>query len=230
MKNRIEKPPILITGAARSGTSMVAGCINICGTFGGDLLGASKHNAKGFFENAHIRDQIEKVYLRKHDLDPLGQYPVAETKGLSIPQNWRHEIESTMIRQGYDLGPWFYKGAKACQIWPVWNYAFPNAKWIIVRRRSVDIAESCLRTGFMKYYKDFDGWMKWVRYHEEKFNEMIDAGLNVKLVWPDRLVRGDYSQLLDAIEWLGLPWRSEKVMSFIEPKLWKAKQKAGIRQ
>ena len=33
------KDPILITGCARSGTSMIAGVINICGAFGGDMAG-----------------------------------------------------------------------------------------------------------------------------------------------------------------------------------------------
>jgi hypothetical protein len=54
------KDPILITGAARSGTSMTAGVINICGAFGGVLSGPNKNNKKGMFENNRIRQDIAK--------------------------------------------------------------------------------------------------------------------------------------------------------------------------
>lgn len=229
MEKKIEKSPIIITGCARSGTSMVAGAIDICGAYGGILTGPSKYNQKGQFENTYIRDQVEKPYLRLQNLDPLGQFPIADTKNLSIPTTWRNQIENVLIREGYKEGSWYYKGAKACQIWPVWNYAFPDAKWVIVRRRSSDIADSCLNTAFMRYYKTHEGWITWVNAHEEKFVEMVQAGLNVKIIWPERGIKGNYEQLYEVIEWLGLTWRAEKVMDFIEPKLWKAKQRLGLK-
>ena len=225
----MKKSPILITGCARSGTSLVAGAINICGAYGGTLTGSTKYNRKGQFENEHIRDRIVKPYLRSQNLDPKGQFPLAETENLFIPTNWSTQIENTFSRQGYQQGPWYYKGAKACQMWPVWNHAYPDAKWVIVRRRSSDIADSCLNTSFMNYYKTHEGWIKWVNAHEEKFVEMIQAGLNVKVIWPERGIKGNYEQLYEVIEWLGLTWKAEEVMDFIEPKLWKAKQKLGLK-
>ncbi len=246
MEKKIEKSPILITGCARSGTSMVAGAIDICGAYGGVLTGPTKYNQKGQFENAYIRDQVEKPYLKSQNLDPLGQFPLADTSNLYIPTSWRSQIENTLIREGYnnklvkvnqkypewdyyDGKSWYYKGAKACQIWPIWNYAFPDAKWVIVRRASRDIAQSCLDTAFMRYYSEYEGWIKWINHHEEKFVEMVNAGLNVKVIWPERGIKGNYEQLYEVIEWLGLTWRAEKVMEFIEPKLWKAKVKLGLK-
>jgi len=233
---RLMPAPILITGAARSGTSMVAGVINICGAFGGNMSGPNKHNQKGMFENAHIRNKIVKPYLRGLGLDPLGQYPLPDVNSLLIPVNWRKRIEQVLIREGYKEGPWMYKGAKMCLMWPVWNFAFPDAKWIIVRRRTGDIVQSCLKTGFMRAFEspEFrrmvgasdvkEGWIWWVRQHEKRFVEMITEGLNCKIVWPERMVRGDYQQIMDTIEWVGLEWKSE-VLNFIDPKLWKARRK-----
>ena len=146
------KEPILITGCARSGTSMVAGVINLCGAFGGKMSGPNKNNQKGMFENHRIRQNIVKPYLRKLEVDPLGQYPLPNIKGLDIPVNWREDVIKIMIDQGYKDGEWFYKGAKMCLHWPVWDYAFPNAKWIIVRRRTGDIVRSCLHTSFMSAF------------------------------------------------------------------------------
>lgn len=227
--------PILITGCARSGTSMVAGVIHMCGAFGGQMRGATTNNKKGMFENASIVQDLVKPYLRSYGLDPLGQYPLPDIKGMSLPNDWKAKVEDIVRNQGYTNGPWMYKGAKMCLMWPVWNYAFPNARWIIVRRRTGDIATSCIKTNFMRAFNNAahrkavgvdnerDGWIWWVRQHEKRFVEMIEAGLNVKIVWPDRMVRADYGQLYETLEWLGLKWSSE-VLNFIDPKLWKARR------
>jgi hypothetical protein len=228
--------PILITGAARSGTSMVAGAINICGAFGGTMSGPNRNNQKGMFENHVIRNQIMKPYLQEIGADKMGQFPLPEVSTLSIPINWKGRVERILQEQGYKSGPWFYKGAKMCLMWPVWHYAFPNAKWIIVRRRTGDIARSCCKTTFMRAFSreltqrkvnaksEFEGWIWWVRQHEKRFVEMIEAGLNVKQIWPERMVTGDYQQLYETLEWLGLSWKSD-VLGFIDPKLWKARRK-----
>ncbi len=224
----IEQAPILVTGCARSGTSMVAGIINICGAFGGDMYGPNRSNQKGMFENRALRESVVKAYLRTIKMDPKGQGPLPNTNDMSIPSDWTDKVHRVMTKEGYKSGPWFYKDAKACLLWPIWNYAFPNAKWIIVRRRSADIAQSCLNTAFMSRYSEYDDWIKWINYHEQMFVEMMKAGLNVKIVWPERMVRGDYEQMYETMEWLGLEWKGQNVMDFIEPKLWKARQKMKV--
>ena len=227
--------PILITGCARSGTSLVAGAINICGAFGGNMSGPNRNNAKGMFENVRIRNCITKPYLRDIGCDALGQYPLPDINKLTIPYDWRRRIEQVMIEDGYKSGPWFYKGAKMGLFWPVWHYAFPNAKWIIVRRKSSDIVNSCVKTSFMRAFQNEKnqkavgasteeaGWLWWVHQHEQRFIDMIQAGVNIKIVWPERMVGGDYQQIMETMNWLGLPWKSE-VLSFIDPKLWKARK------
>lgn len=230
------KAPILITGAARSGTSMIAGIINICGAFGGIMSGPNRNNAKGMFENHSIRQDIMKPYLHGIGVDQLGQYPLPDTKKMPIPNDLKERVESVMIKEGYMDGPWMYKGAKMSLTWPMWEHAFPDAKWIIVRRRSADIVRSCMHTGFMRAFDSKvirdsvgvntpeEGWLWWVRQHEFHFIEMIESGLNVKVIWPDRMVTGDYTQVMEMIDWLGLEWNPE-VFNFIDPKLWKARRK-----
>lgn len=228
--------PILITGCARSGTSMVAGAINMCGAFGGDMSGPNKNNQKGMFENYRIRNELTKPYLKAQGYDPLGQYPLPDIKTLPIPYDWKEQVMQVLQSQGYKDGSWFYKGAKMCLTWPLWYYAFPDAKWIIVRRKTPDIIKSCMKTSFMRAFvmernqqavhakDEYEGWLWWVHQHEQRFIEMIQAGLNVKIVWPERMVQGDYRQMMETMEWLGLEWKSE-VLSFIDPKLWKARKR-----
>jgi hypothetical protein len=230
--------PILITGAARSGTSLVAGAINLCGAFGGNMSGPNRNNQKGMFENNTIRNNILKPYLRELGVDSLGQYPLPVIEKLLIPTDLKNKVERVMINEGYCKGAWMYKGAKMCLTWPIWNYAFPDAKWIIVRRNTCDIVNSCLKTSFMRAFQrqafrnaigvksEYNGWVWWVQQHEKRFIEMMNTGLNIKIIWPERMVNGDYSQLMDAIQWLGLKWNS-KVLSFVDPKLWKARGRTG---
>lgn len=229
--------PILITGAARSGTSLVAGAIHKSGAWGGQMSGPTHNNRKGMFENHQIRNQIVKPYLRTIGMDHLGQYPLPDIDRLSIPHDWKDQVLEVMQQQGLkEHQPWMYKGAKMCLMWPIWEYAFPNAKWIIVRRRTEDIVRSCLHTGFMKRFRrrqfqeevgaanEAEAWEWWVHQHIERFRQMINHGLNVKVVRPERMVVGDYTQIYDAVEWCGLEWNSQIVAEFIDPKLWHSRQ------
>ena len=77
--------PVIIVGCARSGTSLVAGVINICGAWKGDTVGPSKHNAKGMFENHALRENIIKPLLFSIGADRKGQFPLPETKNIIIP-------------------------------------------------------------------------------------------------------------------------------------------------
>jgi hypothetical protein len=205
------------------------------GAFGGEMSPGNLNNRKGMFENIKIRNDIVKPYFRSLDVDPMGQFPLPELPTKLIPVGWDKKIEEIIKAEGYEGGPWMYKGAKLCLHWDVWDYAFPSAKWIIVRRKSSDIINSCLRTGFMRGFRnrtnqnfvgakdEWDGWLWWIHQHEARFVEMIQAGLNCKVIWPERMVDGDYSQIKEMLEWLGLEWGPE-VTEFIEPKLWKSRQ------
>jgi len=212
----------------------------MCGAFGGNMSGPNNNNKKGMFENAYIRNSIVKPYFREIGVDPLGQFPLPDAKNLHIPIGWKNRVEQTMVNEGYKEGAWMYKGAKMCLKWPVWHFAFPEAKWVIVRRRTGDIISSCMKTGFMQAYNknhvqkavgvknEADGWKWWVNQHEARFVEMLENKLNCQVVWPERMVYEDYSQIKELIEWLGLEW-TDKIYDFITPALWKAR-KTMIKQ
>ena len=229
--------PILITGAARSGTSMVAACFHLCGAWKGDTGGPSAYNEKGMFENLPLRQEIVKPLFRDLGYDPLGQFPLPPTDKVKIPFGLRHRVLANITKQGWTPETlWMYKCAKMSLLWPVWAFAFPESKWIIVRRRKEDIIFSCMQTAFMRSFNQphilrrmgfkqpEEGWNYWVEFHENKFNEIINQGINTKVIWPEKMVKADYSELKDAIEWAGLQWNGQAVMEFIEPRLWRARR------
>ena len=181
------------------------------------MTGPVAHNQKGQFENAYIRDKITKPFLQALGVDRLGQHPLPDTHSLNPVPGWSSRIYSTIRNEGYTTGPWFYKGAKLCLVWPVWHAAFPGARWIIVRRDADQIAKSCLRTHFMRAYSDKDGWLLWVREHEERFEAMYEAEVTGISVWPERAARGDLGEFKEMISWCELEWDDKAVKEFISP-------------
>lgn len=220
------RDPIIITGCARSGTSLTAGVIHLSGAFGGEMFGPNRHNQKGMFENVEIRQNVVKPYLKRIGVDPLGQRPLPNNRQVfevsdRQVQEWRDRIHLIVQSQGYKDGPWFYKGAKACLIWYLWHRAFPDAQWVVVRREARDIAASCLRTSFMRAYKDLPGWLYWVDRHERRFDEMRQAGINVREFWPSRAIEGDFGYVREFVEGLGLEYNEKLVKAFIDPTLYR---------
>jgi hypothetical protein len=186
------------------------------------MTGQTPHNRKGQFENTYIREHVTKPYLRHVGLDPLCQRPLPDSGNLIAYPELYTKVKTAIIHDGYKDGPWFYKGAKMCLLWPLWHEAFPGARWIIVRRDPLEIAESCMRTSFMRAYKKIDGWLGWVKVHEKCFAEMKAAGLDVTEVWSRDLIEGRLDIMRDFVGSVeGLTWREDKVKDFITPGLWK---------
>lgn len=198
--------PIFVTGIERSGSTIIAKIIDKCGAFTGQTT--------AMMENKELKRLVDVYYVYDLKLPIFGQKPLPNTHQLKIPVEWKEKVEYTLEKQDYTI-PWMYKSNRLAQIWPVWNQAFPDAKWIIVRRRTGDIVQSCLKTGFMNAYQDAEGWKEWIHEHERLFVEMIGAGINYKEVWPERMVTGDYSQINEMLEWLGLEW-NDGIVGMVE--------------
>lgn len=211
--------PILITGADRSGSTMIARIMDLCK--------ALKGTCNGMYEN--------KVIVEAN-LDLLSGHFVnfPDTQALQIPQNWRTFVDGVHTAQ-MNGTQWMIKHSSLARLWPVYHYAFPNAKWIIVRRRTGDIIQSCMKTGYMKEFKcplaleklgfatEQEGWLWWVRRYEERFVEMMQEGLNCKIIWPERMAVGDFTQVYEMVEWVGLKW-NHKIPEIITPLLEKSRR------
>ena len=166
---------IFITGCARSGTSLIAQILQAHGF----KLG----RVNRLYENMDVREDVLKPYLRRIGADPMGQTTLPDTDNLPYQNGLRHEVERKLSCPE----PWAYKDAKLTLVWPVWVEAFPEAKWILVRRDAEKIAESCVRTTFMRAYSHEQGWLGWVAEHERRFERMRDV-LDLIEVWPRDVV------------------------------------------
>ncbi len=225
------KDPILITGCARSGTSMIAGIVDLCGAFGGATSGPTPYNAKGMFENETLRNKIIKPYLA-HVLgvDPMGQSPLPTPsliKTNPYPNDLRKEVLAVFRHEGLEPNQsWYYKGAKMMLIWEIWRDAFPQAQWLVVRRPDDQIIQSCENARFMRKRSGKEGWQDWIDHHKRRWKEMHLA-VNYREVWSDRVVTGDFAEIKSAIEDFGLKWKETTVRNFVDPSLYSLGVKDG---
>lgn len=193
----------MITGCARSGTSLTTGILKACGLNIGDVNVLNEHTG--------IRDGLNKPHLKALGADPLGQGPLPDTGEVKPVKGWAEFVSAKLqVRE-----PCGFKDAKTCLIWPIWAAAFPEAKWVIVRRDRERIIDSCLRTHFMKRYSDREGWGRWVDHHEDRFNEIM-ANCDALEVWPDM----NPETFRPAVEFCGLQWDAEAVKKVIRPAEW----------
>jgi hypothetical protein len=216
--------PVFITGVERSGSSLIAKILDISGIF--------KGNISKMYENENIIPYTGK-YI-SHNLVDGDLF--LKTDHMTIPVNWKLHIDTFLKNEGYKDGLWMLKSSMLAQTWPLWHYAYPNARWLIVRRRTGDVIQSCMKTGFMRTFKEEEnlrkidvqdereGWKWWVHQYEKKFVEMIEAGVNCKIVWPERMVTGDYQQIYETLEWLGMKWNT-RIVEVIDPMLNKSRRK-----
>ena len=211
--------PILITGLPRSGTSLTAGCINLCGAFGGKLVPGNTQNIKGFFENMAIREPYIKEFLRKNGFCPVGVKSIPPIDYQFVEGPFRENVKEIIIKQGYKDGQWFLKDVKLKLVWTLWQQAFPEAKWVVTTRPKAAIIESCKNTSFMRTHKFTDE--QWGDWHDACYEHLLNLAKNidVQYVSTDELANGDTSQIKGVIEKLGLSYNL-KVENFIDKTLW----------
>lgn len=202
MKQDYQNAPIFVTGIERSGSSIVAKIISMCGAYAG--------NVNSMQENIDIKKLMDWYYKEKLGISEKGQIPLPKTSRLPDVSDLSISISNLLDKQGYNRSkPWLFKSSRIAQTWPIWNRTYPNAKYIIVRRRTGDIIQSCMKTGFMTAYDTQVGWLGWIHDHEKLFVEMIEKGCNCKIIWPERMATGDFAQMQETIEWLNLSWNLE---------------------
>ena len=208
------RDPVIVTGAARSGTSLVMGVLEACGLQTGDTCGPTEANPKGQWENRGIIQQVQKPYLKAIGADPMGQHPLPSYEDLTPDPYRRLTVLDIADEQGIDTDyPWGFKDAKALLDWPIWNQAFPNATWIVTKRDLGAIAASAKRTSFMRKAPD---WLEWAKFHEERANDIPNA----HQIQTRALAEGHLNQAKEAVNKCGLDFDLMAVTDWIDPELW----------
>ena len=212
------KDPILVTGCARSGTSLVSAIIHDAGASGGNIvMNPSVYNPTGFYENHEIISAIDKGILREAGFDPLGQngVPPADLPGKDIRAGMFRIAADQGIRPGET---WFFKDAKLLLVFRSYVESFPDSKIVLVRRQANSIVKSCMRAPFMHRRTTPEQWLDWVEDHEKLMDALKSVKKEVREIWYEDLINGNLESMQKIIEWLGLEWHVDFVSSIIIKK------------
>lgn len=202
---------ILVTGAERSGSTLVMRVLELCG--------AELGQTNKMKENIALRS-LNSSYIKVNSLYPK----MPDLSSISIPLKWEQLVKEILQEEGISESSIFaYKDSGLAQVWPLWHCSFPNYKWIIVRRRTGDIINSCLETAYMDRFRkrmnqiyvgaksEKESWLWWIHQYEKRFIAMHEANLNCRIVWPERMRDGNFEQMKETVEWCGLEWNEEVI-------------------
>ncbi len=227
MENAADLPdywdrPILVTGLPRSGTSLIAGLLGQCGVWLGRTVPGGPPNPRGFFEHIALREGVVKGILRALNCDPLGVARLPPQEGLLPVDNLREMVHQLLRREGYDGSrPWLFKDAKLTLLWPQWVAAFPQARWVIVRRDTEAVIDSCLRTHFMAWHGlDRSQWRAWAESYQTRLQRLTASVPWWREIHPHRLVHGDWRPFLSLAHALGLQASPTQLQDFLLPESW----------
>ncbi|MDH5376738.1 MAG: sulfotransferase [Gammaproteobacteria bacterium] len=219
------KQPIFILGIPRSGTSLVTAILHACGVFLGITVpGGGSENPLGFFENIYLREQVNKWLLEKMGVDILGVKTLPPLDQLPRVTGLEDTVRGLLEHEGYqnDMA-WAFKDCKLTLLWPIYLQAFPDAKWVIVRRDDEGIINSCLKTSFMRQHsEDPQFWKQWIFEYQKRLLELKKTTPHYQEIWPETLMNGNTDSAQTLIQWLGLEWNEAEVRALLHPEFWHA--------
>ena len=222
---------IFVTGIPRSGTSLIAGCLQACGAWAGKTIPGNEDNPEGYFENYGLREGVLKPMLIRAGADPLGVRGLSSAISPEPDPGLRLQVFKHLLQQGYEGGrqPWLYKDCKLTLVWPVWQAAFPNARWIIGRRPREEIILSCLRTNFMNpHSSDSAFWRAWIAEYENRLVALQQSGVWWREIDSHEAVTERPDSIKALVQDLGLQWNKEGIREFIKPKHWHAASTSSV--
>lgn len=141
---------VCITGMHRSGTSMIARGLNICGIYLGeekDIYPGNKDNPEGYWENSSFVNLNETILFSLKG-------------GWDIPPNFVSGWEnSEEIKPYYDIAKktiknvsththWGWKDPRTSLLLPFWKKMLPDLKVIVCIRNPYEVAQSLARRGY----------------------------------------------------------------------------------
>lgn len=143
--------PILITGMHRSGTSMVARLLNLCGLYMGEpdeFMPARDDNPRGYWEHMLFL-VLDKVIVNKlgHDTVLKTEFPILLQEGWENDERikemhlWARRLVDSMSTSAQEA-PWGWKDPRACLLLPFWYSHVPDLRAVLCLRHPMDVVAS----------------------------------------------------------------------------------------
>jgi hypothetical protein len=157
--------PLCITGMHRSGTSMVARLLNLCGLYLGpakDMLPAAADNPEGFWEHRDFlraNDQFLKAAGGTWDSPP----PAADGWESGAAFRRPRSEAARLVQRFACHEPWGWKDPRCCLTLPLWRAVLPNLKVLICVRSPLAVAASLWVRAGTSYAESLELWLSYNR-------------------------------------------------------------------
>ncbi len=156
---------VCITGMHRSGTSMVARLLNLCGVYLGpdaDIYPPAADNTEGFWENKNF------VEINNAILEELGGSwdfpPVMNAGWHTSPQFAALKTRAQELIHQFDgHKTWGWKDPRCSLTMPFWQALIPDLKVAVCLRNPYEVAQSLSRRGYASNAFSYNLWQS---YHE----------------------------------------------------------------
>ena len=218
--NEIEKM-VFVATCPRSGSSMDCGILERCGAFGGNTIGATPANPRGIYENQGLNNLILSPILKKIGIrSPRGLLTLAEAGGAKdeLFKSFENDLTYGLNAQGYVDGVAYFKNGLYTFLFDGINKCFPDAMWILPKRKIDNIVKSTRR---LKKGRDDESIIDNVRDYHTMYNHIVDVcGDRAHVLDNDKLTNGDLTHIISIIEELGLEWNQESVDDWVDGTLW----------
>jgi hypothetical protein len=157
--------PVCIAGMHRSGTSMVARLLNLCGLYLGkdeELMPPDIYNIEGYWENLKFVEINDSLLLRSNATWAFPPSSDFTSELHKLPPELLEKAEK-LIQSFKDRGAWGWKDPRNSLTLPFWQRLIPNLKVIICLRNPVQVSRSLTaRDNFSKAF----GLDLWYTYNQ----------------------------------------------------------------
>jgi GT2 family glycosyltransferase/glycosyltransferase involved in cell wall biosynthesis len=167
--------PVAIAGMHRSGTSMIARMLNLCGLYLGDqkdLMPAAIDNSEGFWENIYFVEINEKILSGLKggwDAPPVGELDW-EISELNLHRKNAAHLVNNMNRHTI----WGWKDPRNSLTFPFWQQLIPDLKVVACVRNPYEVALSLSRRGSSSHIFSM---RLWYEYNKQLLNSVPQQNL-----------------------------------------------------
>lgn len=140
---RITRPPVIVVGMHRSGTSFVASLLHAAGLdMGSRLMPAARSNERGHFENMDfVEFHMRELRLTGHDDSGW-----ATLQTLTLSEEAAAEARD-IIETNARTSAWGWKDPRTTFFLDFWSSLLPNANFVFIYREPSEVIESLYRRG-----------------------------------------------------------------------------------
>ena len=212
---------------------MVAGCFEACGVWMGETVPGNAANPQGFFENAQLKSLLHSM-LCMSEFNDSDYLPPFDFWNEEVARSLSHLVPRFFEGEGYVTGqPWAMKNPKIAFFWRLFERAFVDARWIVVRRDPMLVAESMCRVNPLtvppKSRPLTKAALLQVTEAYDTRLQMILEAIPASRCWEvhsEPIAQGDFTELAQAIEGVGLTLEEQAVRAFVDPTLYHTQRDA----